>query len=170
MIGCQGEPIETGEAIDADDVVMKDYLDAASRAGQDKSPPDTDLNSLAYSMAVISGNGTPNLENFERFRFLVPRFTRICSDVSTHLEAANLAVAAQMVMEEGGLEENLREVSENAHRVVSSLYARSPSLLQMKDVCRELFTLYATGRLGGLSAAEAREFLVEVIEGLAFPQ
>lgn len=170
VIGCQGESDIPDQVVTADNGVMNDYRDAARRAGQRKSPPDTDLNSLAYSMAVITGNGTPNPTNFERFRFLVPRFTRLCSDLSTDLEVANLAVAAHMVMEEGGLTENLREVSENAHWVVTSLYARSPSLMQMKDVCREIFTLYSTGRLGGLSATEAREFLFGVIEGLAFPQ
>lgn len=170
VIGCQGEPDIPDQAVIADNGVMTDYLDAARRAGQRKSPPDTDLDSLAYNMAVITGNGTPNPANFERFRFLVPRFTELCSDLSTDLEVANLAVAAQMVMEEGGLTENLREVAENVHWVVTSLYARSPSLMQMKDVCREIFTLYATGRQGGLSAAEAREFLFGVIEGLAFPR
>ena len=160
----------TAETRAVDRTVMRDYLDAAQRAIKDTSSQDTDLDSIAYSMAIISGSGTPNPADFDHFRHWLSSFTVLCPDLSTHVESANNAVSAQLVMEQEGVVESLRDVSDSVHFIVMDLHKISASLFQIPNVCSDMFTLYATMRLAGTPPGEARENLVALTKALAFPQ
>ncbi|MXX53179.1 MAG: hypothetical protein F4Z35_04370 [Dehalococcoidia bacterium] len=142
----------------------------AYKPNQREQIPASDLESLATAMAGISGAGAIYPSTVQHFRFLIPRFTEICTDVSTQLDMTNLIVATLMVMEEDGLTENLRDLSDSLYWILTSLYARSPNPLNMKDLCHGIFPMYASARISGMSARDAREGIVDLVFAAAFPQ
>ena len=132
----------------------------ASASLQAISAPDD--KSAAYMMMEISDVDFSDRETVEkRFNFILPRFVKQCSGITTPMVASDMIVKVHQLLGEAGLgkEETLLTLSNNLHSMTSAISSAASSM-DISFKCTEVFGLYAMARREGLTQEVAKEGVI----------
>ena len=135
----------------------------ASASPQAISAPDD--KSAVYMMMEILDVDFSDRETVEkRFNFILLRFVKQCSDITTPMVASDMIVKVHQLLGEAGLgkEETLLTLSNNLHSMTSAIW-RAVTSRGISFKCAEVFDLYAMGRREGLTQEVAKEGVVFLI-------
>ena len=101
----------------------------------------------------------------KRFKFLVPRFVRMCDDIGTPMKASDMLVFSWKEMEKAGLgsEEGLLALSNNLFSIASQVSALGLDTMK----CAEWWSAYLVARQEtGMSQSEAKAAVIGIARAL----
>ena len=123
---------------------------------------------IAYKLMVIASPKYSDRDTVEaRFRFILPKFRKNCSDVDNETKAADMLVVVHNKIKEYGLgkEGGLLNLANTLFRMTNeiSIGARNANAPLR---CSEIWAMYLTLRGQGLPVEEARRGVADLAQSL----
>ena len=123
-----------------------------------------DKNDIAYKLMVIASPKFSDRDTVEaRFRFILPTFTKNCSDVDNDTKAADMLVVVHNKIKEYGLgkEEGLLNLTNTLFRMTNEI-SIGAKRVNAPLRCSEIWAMYLTLREQGYPVEEARGGVTEL--------
>ena len=102
-----------------------------------------------------------------RYRFVLPRIVRSCSDVTDDMRAADLIAFTGNKLLEIGLREGYPDAADALHQLVTEAAAIASAQRIQMPKCTELFAMYLTARMNGMGSSDAVNGVAGIYRGLA---